>query len=269
MDKPTIFEPYQAGPDIYVVPGYFPIPGMGFLPVNAFVIKAKEPVLVDTGMGIESEEFMKALESIIDPQELRWVWLTHDDADHTGSLQKVLEAAPRARLAANSLAVLRMSTAWPVPMPRVYWLNSGDSIRVGDRNLTAVRPPMFDNPTTIGIYDDQSEAFFSADCFGAILPSPARHADEVPQGDLAQGVISWASGDSPWVHLVEPGVFRQGLDRIRRMAPKMICSAHLPPAPGKTEPLLELLARVPASTPFITPNQTALEQLLSQMRGGS
>ena len=48
---------------------------MGFLPVNAFVIKAREPVLVDTGMGIESEEFMKALESIIDPQDLKWVWL--------------------------------------------------------------------------------------------------------------------------------------------------------------------------------------------------
>jgi hypothetical protein len=269
MDKPTIFEPYPVGPDIYILPAYFPIPGLGFLPVNAFVIKAKEPVLVDTGMAIESEAFMQALASIIDPPDLRWVWLTHDDAEHTGSLQKVLDAAPKARLAANSLAVLRLSTAWPVPLPRVYWLNSGDSIRVGDRQLTAVRPPMFDNPTTIGIYDDRSEAFFSADCFGAILPSPARQADEVPEGVLAQGVISWASGDSPWVHLVEPGVFRQGLDRIRQLAPKMIFSAHLPPAPGKTEPLLELLARVPTSTPFITPNQAALEQLLAQMQGES
>jgi hypothetical protein len=269
MDTPTIFEPYQAGPDIYVLPAYSPIPSMGFLAINAFVIKAKEPVLVDTGMGIASEEFLKALKSIIDLHDLKWVWLTHDDADHTGNLQKVLEAAPSARLAVNSLAMLRMSTAWPVPMPRVYWLNSGDSIRVGDRKLTAVRPPMFDNPTTIGIYDDKSETFFSADCFGAILPSPARNADDVPEGDLAQGVISWASGDSPWVHMVEPGVFSQGLGRIRQMAPKIILSAHLPPAPGKTEQLLKLLARVPTSTPFITPNQTALEQILAQMRGGN
>jgi len=269
MDKPTIFEPYQVGPDIDVVPACFPIPSMGFLAVNAFVIKAKEPVLVDTGMGIESEEFMKALESIIDPQGLRWVWLTHDDADHVGNIQKVLEAAPSARLAANSLAVLRLSTAWPVPMHRVYWLNSGDSIRVGDRKLTAVRPPLFDNPTTIGIYDNKSKAFFSADCFGAIIPSPAQNADDVPEGDLAQGAISWASGDSPWVHMVDPGVFSQALDRIRHMAPKMILSAHLPPAQGKTEQLLELLARVPNSTPFVAPNQAALEQILARMRGGS
>jgi hypothetical protein len=260
---------YQATPDIEVLPAHFPIPGMGFLPVNAFVIKAREPVLVDTGMGIESEEFMKALKMIIDPRDLRWVWLTHDDADHTGSIQKVLDAAPSARLAANSLAVLRMSTAWPVPMHRVYWLNSGDSISVGDRKLTAVRPPLFDNPTAIGIYDSKSEALFSVDCFGGIIPSPAQNADDVAQGDLAQGMISWASSDSPWVHKIEPSEFNQALDGIRQIAPKMIFSAHLPPARGKTEQFLELLAAVPASTPFVAPNQTALEQILAQMRGVS
>jgi flavorubredoxin len=255
--------------DIAVLPAHFPIPGTGFLPVNAFVIKAKEPVLVDTGVGIDRDEFMKALESIIDPQDLRWVWLTHDDADHTGNIQKVLEAAPSARLAANSLAVLRMSTAWPVPMHRVYWLNSGDSIRVGDRKLTAIRPPLFDNPTTIGIYDNKSEAFFSADCFGAIIPSPTQNADDITEGDLAQGMINWASADSPWAHMVEPSEFGRALERIRQIAPKMIFSAHLPPARGKTEQLLELAARVPASTPFVAPNQTALEPILAHMAGGS
>ncbi len=264
MDKP-----HQVTPDIEVLPAHFPIPGAGFLPVNAFVIKAKEPVLVDTGMGIESEEFMKALDSTIDLHDLKWVWLTHDDADHLGSIQRVLEGAPSAKLAAHSLAVLRMSTAWPVPMHRVHWLNPGDSIWVGDRKLTAVRPPLFDNPTTIGIFDDQSEAFFSADCFGAIIPSPARNVDDVPGGNLAQGMTSWASADSPWVHMVEPSALSLALDKIRQMAPKMILSGHLPPAQAKTEQLLELLARVPASTPFVAPNQTALERILAQKRGES
>jgi glyoxylase-like metal-dependent hydrolase (beta-lactamase superfamily II) len=260
---------HQAAKDIEVLPAHFPIPGAGFLPVNAFVIRAKEPVLVDTGMGTDSKDFMKALESIIDPQDLKWVWITHDDADHTGNIQKVLEAAPDARLAANALAVLRMSTAWTLPMHRVYWLNSGDSISAGDRKLTAVRPPLFDNPTTIGIYDDKSEAFFSADCFGAIIPSPVQTADDITDEDLANGMISWASADSPWAHTVDPGTFSTTLDGIRTIAPKWIFSAHLPPARGKTEQFLELLARVPSSTPFVAPGQTALEQMLSQKSGGN
>ncbi len=264
MDKP-----YQAMPDIEVLPAHFPIPGAGFLPINAFVIKAREPVLVDTGMGIESEEFMKTLEPIIDPQDLRWVWLTHDDTDHTGNLQKVLEVAHSARLAANSLAVLRISTAWPVPMNRVYWLNSGDSIDVGDRKLTAVRPPLFDNPTTLGIYDNKSEAFFSADCFGAIIQSPAQNADDFVDEDLAQGMISWASADSPWVHIVELGEFSETLNRIRQITPKVILSAHLPMARGKSEQFLDSFGKVPTSPPFVAPNQAALEQILAQTRSGT
>jgi flavorubredoxin len=264
MDKPI-----QVMPDVEVLPAHFPIPGAGFLPVNAFVIKAKEPVLVDTGMGIDSEEFMRALESVIDPHDLKWLWLTHDDMDHTGNIQKVLEAAPNVRLATNSLAALRMSTAWPVPMDRVYWLNSGDSISAGDRKLTAVRPPLFDNPTAIGIYDDKSEAFFSVDCFGAIIPSPAQNADDIKEGDLAQGMIGWATADCPWVHMVDPNAFSQALGRVRQMGPKTILSSHLPPAQGKTELLLELLAKVPTSPPFDAPNQAALEQILAQMSGGS
>jgi glyoxylase-like metal-dependent hydrolase (beta-lactamase superfamily II) len=255
---------YQGMPDITVLPAHFPVPGAGFLPVNAFVIKAKEPVLVDTGMSMDSEEFMEALHSVIDPRDLKWVWLTHDDADHTGNLQKVLEAAPNARLAAYSLAVLRMSTAWPVPMDRVYWLNPGDSINAGDRNLTAIRPPLFDNPTTIGLYDDKAEAFFSADCFGAIIPSPVPSSADIAESDLTQGMAGWASLDNPWVHMVRPGEFSQTLDRIRRINPKMIFSAHLPPAAGKTEQFLELLATIPSSTPSIAPNQAALEQILTR-----
>ncbi len=264
MDKP-----HQLMPDIEVLPAHFSIPGAGFLAVNAFIIRAGEPVLIDTGMGIESEEFMKALSSIIDPQDLRWVWLTHDDADHTGNLQKVLEAAPNAQLVANSLAVLRMSSAWPIPMHRVHWLNPGDSISVSDRKLTAIRPPLFDNPTTIGIYDNKSEVLFSADCFGAIIPSPAENAEDIAERDLAQGMISWGSGDCPWVHMVKTSVFSQALDRIRQLSPKMILSAHLPPARGKTEQFLEFLEMVPTSTPFVAPDQAALEQILAQMRGGS
>jgi flavorubredoxin len=257
-------KPYKVIPDIEILPAHFPIPGAGFLPINAFVIKAKEPVLIDTGMGIESEKFMESLGSVIDPQDLKWIWLTHDDADHIGSIEKVLEAAPKARLVANSLAVLRMSTAWSVPLHRVYWLNQGESINVGDRVLTAVRPPLFDNPTTIGVYDNKSESFFSADCFGAIIPSPVQSINDIPEGDLVQGMISWASADSPWIHLVQTKVFEGALDKLRKISPKNILSGHMLPAHGKTEHFLKWLAKVPTSSPFVTPNQIALEQILAQ-----
>jgi hypothetical protein len=82
-------------------------------------------------------------------------------------------------------------------------------------------------------------------------------------------MISWAGADSPWIHMIEPLAFVKALDRMRQIAPKMILSAHLPLASGKTELLLDLFARVPSLCPFAAPGQAALEQILAGMRGGS
>lgn len=263
MDKP-----YQATSDIVVLPSHFPVPGMGLLPINAFVIKGTEPVLVDTGIGKDSEEFISTLESVIDPRDLRWIWITHDDADHTGNIQKILNVATNARLVANAIAILRMSTAWQVPMDRVYWLNPEESISAGDHKLTAVRPILFDNPSTIGIYDHKLGTLFSVDSFGAFLSAPVQDADNIKGSDLTKGMTIWTKADNPWIHMLEPNKFSQRFDNIRQMNPKLILSSHLPPARRKTEQFLETLADIPASEPWVAPNQAALEQILAQMRGG-
>ena len=67
-----------------------PLPNSGYITINSFLIKSQEPVLVDTGMRVEASEWMEALKSVIDPEDIRWIWITHDDADHTGSVEEVL-----------------------------------------------------------------------------------------------------------------------------------------------------------------------------------
>ena len=104
---------------------------MGVVPTNAYVLLAQEPVLVDTGMAVDRAEFLDALSSVVDPRALRWVWLTHDDADHTGNIEAVLELAPNARLATPAFAGLRMGSWWPVPLGRVYATRPATSSTAG------------------------------------------------------------------------------------------------------------------------------------------
>ena len=66
---------YKAGADVWVLPTHLSVPAVGVIPINAFLILASEPVLVNTGIKVDSEEFLTALRSLIDPEELRWVWL--------------------------------------------------------------------------------------------------------------------------------------------------------------------------------------------------
>ena len=265
----TSLESYKAAPDIDVITSNFPIPGYGFVPINAFVIKGTEPILVDTGAVVESAEFMPVLRSIIDPADLRWIWLTHTDFDHIGSLHQLLDENPKLRVITTFLGVGIMTLSDPLPMDRVNFVNPGDKITLGDRTLTGVRPPIFDNPSTTGFYDDRSGVFFSSDCFGALLQAPPQNAADLSENDLREGQVFWATVDSPWVHKADQNVLARELNQIRSMEPKMILSSHLPAARGDmTERLLTNVAAAPEAQPFVGPDQAGLEAMLKEMTEG-
>jgi flavorubredoxin len=260
---------YAAAPDIEVLTSNFPIPGYGLVPINAFVIKSSEPILVDTGTVVESEEFMAALRAVIDPTELRWLWLTHTDFDHMGSLGQLLTQNPQLKVVTTFLGVGIMSLSAPLPMDRVRLLNPGETVTLGNRTLTAIRPPVFDNPSTTGFYDGASGAFFSSDCFGALLEEVPQNAADLSDAALRDGQVFWATVDSPWLHKVNTDALAGELEGIRQMAPKLVLSSHLPAAPGKMiDRLLASLASAPGAQPFVGPNQAALEQMLAKMTEG-
>ena len=155
-------------------------------------------------------------------------------------------------------------------MDRVHLLNPGQAITVGDRTLTAVKPPVFDNPSTTGFLDERSGAFFSSDCFGALLQAVPERADDLSDDELRQGQVLWATIDSPWVHKTDPAAFAKELDLVRQMDPTLVLSSHLPAASGAlTERLLRSLEATPSAQPFIGPDQAALEHLLAQMTAGT
>ena len=259
---------YKAAPDVDVVTSAATIPGFGQLAINAFVIDSAEPVLVDTGVVVESDEFMTVLRSVIDPADLRWIWLTHTDFDHIGSLHRLLEANERLRVVTSFVGVGIMGLAAPLPMDRVFLINPGQSLDVGDRTLTAVRPPAFDNPITTGLRDERSGILFSSDCFGALLDEVPDRAEDLSDEALYQGQVFWGTVDSPWLHTVDRALFASALDRIRALEPTMVLSSHLPAAQGATlKRLLDALAAVPDAPSFVGPDQAALEQLLGEMGG--
>ena len=189
--------------------------------------------------------------------------------DHIGSLHQLLDENPQLRVITTFLGVGIMGLAAPLPMDRIQLVNPGENITIGDRTLTAVKPPVFDNPCTTGFYDDSSGVLFSSDCFGALLSEVPESAADISEDELREGQVFWATVDSPWLHTVDREAFAMKLDGIRKMEPRMILSSHLPAASGDmTERLLSALAAAPTEQPFVGPDQARLEQMLKEMTAG-
>lgn len=154
---------YLAKDDTYVLPSFLPVPdvpapGFGKLMVNSYLIKAKEPILIDAGMPIVKEDLLKAFWSLVNPEDLKWIFLSHDYGDHTGAMMRIIQAAPQARLVTQFVGLARLEAAYQIPIGRVDIRNPGDTFTDGDREFTTRRPPLLDSPRHFSLlrHKDQS-----------------------------------------------------------------------------------------------------------------
>lgn len=258
MDTIKMIAPRMLTPDTGILPSYFPVPILGLVPVNSFVIRAAEPVLVDTGLIATQDGFMRGLRSLIDPASLRWIYLTHVDNDHIGSLERLLVEAPRARIVTTFLGLGKYSLRGVLPPERVFLLNPGQTLDVGDRKLLALRPPTFDSPETTAIFDGKTRTLFSSDCFGAVVQQHAEDASALGASALRDGCVLWTTVDSPWLHMTESTAFERTLSAVRALRPELVLSSHLPPARGLLETLIAHLSSARTAAPWVGPDQAAL-----------
>lgn len=261
MENPVQRPARSVAHDTFVLPAWVPVPGLGVLSMSSFLIRGEQPVLVDCGPAILAEDLIRELSAILDPEDLAWIWLTHTDPDHIGALERILELAPRARVVTTFLGLGKLGLHTSVGPERAYLLNPGGELDVGDRQLRALRPPVFDAPETLAAVDSRTGALFAADCFGTLLSDPREDSSAIDSTDLTEGMLTWASIDAPWLQGIDPRAFRRSLASIVDLAPEVVLGSHLPPASGDLRRLVASLSRAPGLQPFEGPDQVAIEAM--------
>lgn len=262
LDRPILLEPRRLTESWTLLPSFLPVPGLGCLAVNSFLLHGEEPLLVDTGLAALGDAWMAALEREIDPAELRWIWLSHLDADHAGNLARLLERAPEARVVTGFLGMGKLGLAG-FDTGRVALLEPGAPFRAGARLLQPVRPPYYDAPETVGFLDRQDGVFFAVDSFGALLPEPVEALDAVGETALRDGLATWSAIDAPWLASTDRAAFGRTLETLRRLAPRTLLSSHLPAAPGGLGRLTRLVQDAWCAGPAAGLDPLAIERALS------
>ena len=258
-------EPERIAPDTYVIRQLF---GEGLAPtavyVNSMVIAGAEPVIVDTGPAVARDDWMNDVFSVVDPQDVRWIFLSHDDADHVGNLQETLDLCPRATLVTNMFTVERMSSDYLLPLHRARIVNDGDRFTAGDRELMAVVPPTFDSPTTRGLLDTRTGVYWGVDSFGTPVPSEITDVAELDTDFYQAGFLELNRMLSPWHRWLDSRKYGTHLDRVRSLRASVVASAHGPALRGdQIDTALDLLVQLPDLPPVQLPDHAVLEALVA------
>ncbi len=264
FDTMPATRPEAIGPDTFLIPRLAPGPDGLFLPVNSMVIRGREPVIVDTGAPVHRTQWLEDVFSVVEPEDVRWIFLSHDDGDHTGALFDVLERCPRATLVTNFFTVERLALEKPaLPLSRMRWIEPGGSFDAGDRVLKLFRPPVFDGPTSRGLFDPKSGVMWMVDSFACFTPGTL-DGHEMPADLLAQVMPALCSAISPWHAWLDPGSFARHVDAVESLGARAAASAHGPVLRGeRLDDAFDRL-RALAGQPIIpTPGQALLDTLLA------
>ena len=117
--------PTEIAKDTFVIHQVQPALGQPLdIYLNSMVIRGSEPVIVDTGTPANRTQWLEDVFALVEPEDVRWIFLSHDDVDHTGNLDEALSACPNATIVCSWAMLERHTNCFDFPLR---------SVSVGDR----------------------------------------------------------------------------------------------------------------------------------------
>ena len=262
----TYVPPTRVAADTWVIHSVQPALGEPlFVYLNSMVIRGAEPMIVDTGTIANREQWLNDVFTLVEPEDVRWIFLSHDDVDHTGNLDETLSACPNAQLVCNWAMVERHTNCFAFPLDRCRWIADGEDLDIGDRTLRALRPPVYDSPTTRGLFDPTTGVYWAVDSFATPLPDPKMSIADLDPEFWQFGLMLFALGAvSPWLSMVDVTKYGHYVDRVQNLDITTIACCHSPVIEG---PFIErAFARVrelPTVDAPALPDQSVLDQIVA------
>lgn len=264
---PTIrVPPTQIAADTWVIHSVQQALGQPlFIYLNSMVILGAEPMIVDTGTIANRKQWLEDVFSLVDPADVRWLFLSHDDVDHTGNLDETLSACPNATIVCSWAMVERHTNCFEFPHHRCRWVTDGEALDIGDRTLQALRPPVYDSPTTRGLFDPTTGVYWAVDSFATPLPTPETAIADLDREFWEFGLMLFALGAvSPWLSLVDETKYNRYVDRVQSLDIRTIAGCHTPVIEGQfIDRVFAHTRQLPSLDPPRLPDQSVLDQVIA------
>ncbi len=160
-----------------------------YLAVNQYlIIQNESAILIDPGSQSVFDEVFDAVSGYIDPQNLKYIFFSHQDPDVAGSIAEWSVATP-AKIVISGLWTRFMSHYGLMDMTRMTALpDHGATIQFGDDFLKFIPAHFLHSPGNFTLYDSCSKILFSGDIGAAVMP-PENIYKEVGDFDAHRALL--------------------------------------------------------------------------------
>ena len=152
--------------DIDLFEGQYIVPdGISY---NSYVIMDEKIAVMDTVDLRKCNEWLENLEKTLNGKEPDYLVVLHMEPDHAGSMEKFLNKYTNAKVVANDKTFVMMGQFFEKLNleNRKVVVKEGDTLSLGNSELTFVMAPMVHWPEVMVAYESKEKILFSADGFG-------------------------------------------------------------------------------------------------------
>lgn len=148
---------------------------------NSYLIKGSEKtVLLDSVDPSKTEIFKKNLDGL-NIKNIDFVVCHHAEQDHSGSIPKVLEWHPNAKIVTNEKCKNFLKDLLLIPDDKFIVIKDRETISLGDKTLEFILTPWVHWPETMSTYLNEDKILFSCDFLASHCACDEIFVDDEPK----------------------------------------------------------------------------------------
>jgi flavorubredoxin len=195
---------------------------------NMFVVAAERPAIVNTMMRRTFVRFRKQVAELVDPSTLRYIVVSHHEADTDGAVNEWLREAPEAEpLATELCAVLSLRD---LADRGVRVVADGEVVDLGSHRLRFLHTPYVNQWDSMMVHEETTGTLFPNDLFACPAPGDVLDADPTELCLAAAREFGYMANDR--------ACLEAALDKVEACAPRRIAPMHGPVLTAHLDALL-------------------------------
>lgn len=135
---------------------------------NSYVLKGTKGIAIFETVKEEFfDEYIRRLKHMgLNCEDISYIVVNHTEPDHAGSVAKLLELAPNAKVVGSAIAIKYLCA---ITNKKFNYIEAkdGDTISLGNKTLKFISAPMLHWPDSMYTYIEEDNALFTCDSFGS------------------------------------------------------------------------------------------------------
>ena len=189
---------------------------------NSYVIKGSEKIaLIDTVDPTKEYELISNLEKL-DIKSIDYVISHHAEQDHSGTIPKILELFPNAKVLTNPKCKDMLIDLLFIPEDKFIPINDMETVSLGNKTLEFIFAPWVHWPETMFTYVKEDKILFTCDFLGSHLATSNVFAPDEPK--------VYESAKRYFAEIMMPfrTSIKKHLERIKGLQIELVAPSHGP-----------------------------------------